>query len=91
MNKLYNWLVKIILIELGILFVLNKINFAARSFWGNAIGVLVCLLPFLILLFALSNDDKLSKNVRLCLKIIFGLIIFVYLLTTVVLIATGNY
>lgn len=91
MKKVYRVLLGILLIEFGILFVLNKMNVVVQSFIGKSIGAIICLLPLLILLFLLGHDSELSKKKRVLSIIAFWYITFVYLLATVVLIATGNY
>lgn len=79
MKKQFIILLSVIITEFIIVSALDKMNFQAKSPLENAIGVLLFLLPVQLLFFLLSKDQNLSKNRRLCFRIIFWFIILCYL------------
>lgn len=80
MKKRYVLLLFIFIIEVYIASILNEKNIKIHSWIGNAIGVFVCILPILILLFLLGRDKKFTEKKRLCFKIAFWYVIICYLL-----------
>ncbi len=80
MKKRYKILLSVCVIELFVVFILNKLNFEVRTWIGNAIGIFLCLLPIQILLFLLGWDESVGEIKRICFKLLFIFIIAIYLL-----------
>lgn len=80
MKKKYTILLSIIITEFIIISALDKMKIQAQSWLENAIGLFLFLLPIQILLFLLSKDNRISKNKRMCFKIVFCFIFICYLI-----------
>lgn len=79
-KKSYKILLSVVLLEFLILLIVNKMNITVRSWIGNALGAAICLLPIQVLLFLMSNNEKLTDNKRKCLKLVFWFINICYVL-----------
>lgn len=81
MKKQYKILLSVCAIEF---FVLNKLNFSAQTWMGNAIGSFLVLLPIQALLLMAGRDKDVGEIKRICFKLIFFLIIAIYLIAGLV-------
>lgn len=81
MKKQYKILLSVCAIEF---FVLNKLNFSVQTWMGNAIGSFLFLLPIQALLLMAGRDKDVGEIKRICFKLIFFLIIAIYLIGALV-------
>ena len=84
MKKQYKILLSVCAIEFFVLFILNKLNFSAQTWMGNGIGLILFLLPIQALLLMAGRDKDVGEIKRICFKLIFFLIIAIYLIAALV-------
>ena len=78
MRKKYKAFLWVIIIEMLLLYVLNKFEVKVQSWVGNAVGTLIFLLPILGLFFTLGRDEKITPRKRMCCKVAFWFLILCY-------------
>ena len=76
----YRILIAVFVIEFIILSMLQEIGFSAKSWFGNVIGTFIVILPFLILFFLFSKEEKYSNKKRTFFKWIFIFMLGCFLL-----------
>lgn len=81
MRKSYALLLRMIAIDFFIVFAMNKMGIKIASWFGNALGIFIFLLPIEILLFLLMRDENVSTTKRLCCRLTFWFIVACYLLS----------
>lgn len=64
--------------EFLVLFILAKLGLKAQTLAGNAIGVLLWLLPIEVLLLLVSKDPEKAPALRAVCKFLFGWLIICY-------------
>ena len=80
MRKKYNILWIIIAIEFVVISFISKSGFKSRTWIGNAIGVLIFILPIQLLLFKISTDESVSNKRQKLSKGLFWFVWVCYLL-----------
>ena len=80
MKKRYSILLSIFAVEFFVISILDKSNIRVQSWFGNAIGTFVFLLPMQLLLFLLSKDNTISGKKQMCCKTVFWFISICYIL-----------
>ncbi len=75
----YKIIVGAIVVEYIIVSLMSKHNIKIQSGWGNGVAALIFSIPFEILFFVISKDDRVSKIWRVLFKCIFWFWILCYL------------